>query len=128
MCRSPEMNIAYEFNLTFLQCLACLLCFTRMFFAMGGKWSYSCFWDLFKTACSILVMFPLSFFPNVSAVVMIQVHFCWIPILDNWINTNPLVNSVSLFALVWQVTEIIHETNRKKTYSIYKVCVYLISK
>ena len=50
------------------QCPACLVCLIWMVFMMGGRWSYSCCFvgrciqELFNIACSILVLFPSSFF------------------------------------------------------------------
>ena len=55
-------------SLLFKQCLACLVRLTLMVFVMGGRWPYSwcfvecCLQDLFKIACSILVLLPSSIF------------------------------------------------------------------
>ena len=89
----------------FLQrCPTCFDCLTWMVYEMGGKWPYSCclmecsFKDLFKTALSILVWFPSSFFffslQSVSleykrcnhAVVLIRLQLGRIPVLFYQIN------------------------------------------
>ena len=50
------------------QCSACLVCLIRMVCEMGGRWPFNCcfggcyFQDLFKTASSILMLFPSRFF------------------------------------------------------------------
>ena len=51
-------------SIPYLQWPTCLAC---MVFKMGGKWPYNCFvgcciQDLIKTACSIIMLFPSSFF------------------------------------------------------------------
>ena len=57
-------------SLLLQQCPACLVCLTWIVLVIGGRWPYSCCLvgycrqDLFKIACSILVLLPSSFFSS----------------------------------------------------------------
>ena len=57
-----------------------LVCLTWIVFEMGDEWSYSCYFvqcyfqDLFKIACSILVLFPSSFFSKCLLISMWCIH------------------------------------------------------
>ena len=68
-------------SLLLQQCPACLVCLTRMVCVIGNRWPYSCFlvgscfYDLFKTAHSILVQFPSSlFFRHFVRVQVVQLY------------------------------------------------------
>ena len=49
-------------SLLLQQCPTCLVRLTLIVFLMGGRWPYSCHYDLFNIARSILVYLPSSFF------------------------------------------------------------------
>ena len=67
ICQCPLKNIANEFIFVSSE-ESYVSCSSWMVFEIGGKWPYSCcfvgccFQNLFKTACSILVLFLSSLF------------------------------------------------------------------
>ena len=101
-------------SLLLLQCPACLVRLTWIVLLVGGRWLYSrcfvgCFLkDLFKTARSILVLLPSSFFS--SRLVSIQVvHPC--SIIDTtaaWKKLRFILSVRSDFHMIDSLTIAVH--------------------
>ena len=88
-------KLLMSLSLFLQQCPACFVHFTWMFCEMRGKWPYSCcfleycFQDLFKTACSIIGLFPFSFlFSNILS----ESKWCNYTVVLIWLQPRRIPN------------------------------------
>ena len=105
-------------------CPAYLFRLTWMVLGMEGKWQYNCcfmrccFQDLFKTAWSIVVLFPYSFYPCVSLVSMWIHPYSHTDIATAWKNSTFIISdrSVCLILIYFRILGYIFVSGCQRSY------------